>query len=367
MRLTEEQEEKIISEWNSRKTNPPSLKELVFVIFQEDKDEDGEKTKAIRDFLAERAIEIDNKKNKFTLKEEHKTFIKNNYHASTCVDMAKLLFKNEKLTNLSRESQAISDYVKSLKIASPQILTKEEQIDSTDDLVVCGKYTPPKNITRAISRICRYVDKNRSLLPNDEKELTPYQKKCISNLISYLSTVRFVMEIEKLEKKGDRELFESSFIRYTWNKPDLTEEELDLFIILCTETVISFNILNQIKDYQKKADEQKDDETSRSISMALVEMIGGLRKEYNESIARQKALLADLTTKRSKKLEQKRDERKNLMQLIEYWKDEERRKRLIQAADVRKEELKGEVGRLESLSDIQAEIFGISLEEMLHG
>jgi hypothetical protein len=49
------------------------------------------------------------------------------------------------------------------------------------------------------------------------------------------------------------------------------------------------------------------------------------------------------------------------------WKDEESRNEMLKMADMRREVLKDEIGRLSSMDDIKARIFGLTEEEVLDG
>ena len=63
-----------------------------------------------------------------------------------------------------------------------------------------------------------------------------------------MHTFRFNHQINNYETQNDRDLFESSFIRYTYDKPDLTQEEVDQYIVLSSEVVISANIQRRKKN-----------------------------------------------------------------------------------------------------------------------
>ena len=52
----------------------------------------------------------------------------------------------------------------------------------------------------------------------------------------------------KVILKSDRELFEGSYVRYVWIKDDLQQEELDLYINLCTDIVNLTNMQVELND-----------------------------------------------------------------------------------------------------------------------
>ena len=116
--LTEEQQLKLLNEWNNRPDNPPSLVELVKLAFDRD-DLDGrsKEGKAVKEFLASRSIKP-RKSHEYQAKglkeldNDQKEYISNNCHTMTGLEMAKILFKNETLTNLCQETRSVLEYMK---------------------------------------------------------------------------------------------------------------------------------------------------------------------------------------------------------------------------------------------------------------
>ena len=81
----------------------------------------------------------------------------------------------------------------------------------------------------------------------------------VKRFIEQGHTFRFNHQINSLAATTDRELFESSFIRYTFDKGDLTQEEVDQYIVLATEVVIAANIQGRIEHLQGLLDDSADD------------------------------------------------------------------------------------------------------------
>ena len=87
--LTEDQQLKLLQEWNNRPNNPPSLAELVKLAFDRD-DLDGrsKEGKAVKQFLASRQIKPRKSheyeaKGLLDLNDEQKEYISNNCHTMT--------------------------------------------------------------------------------------------------------------------------------------------------------------------------------------------------------------------------------------------------------------------------------------------
>jgi hypothetical protein len=269
----------------------------------------------------------------------------------TAVDLARSLFNNYTLSNLSIESRSVEEYLNTLPKQVKAIQTEEE---------LQGDYKPPKNQERAMVRVNKYV-----LDGIDKDKISAKQKKELTSLISYLHTYRFLHQIGTYADPVDRELFESSFIRYAYDKSDLTQEEVDQYIILATEVVISSNIQQTIQTLQEQINMEMD--SGQKIPMVLVEAVTSARTEYNQCVGRQQKLLNDLKVKRSERMQKQVKDNASILNLVLMWKDEESRNEMLKMADMRREVLKDEIGRLSSMDDIKARIFGLTEEEVLDG
>lgn len=357
--LTEAQQLKLLTEWNNRPDNPPSLVELVRIAFDRD-DLDGrsKEGKAVKEFLASRQIKPRKSheyqaKGLIDLSLEQKEYIGNNCSTMTGIEIAKILFKNEELTNLSQETRSVLEYIKTLP-TNIKYNNQENENLSTDE------YRPPKSEDRMIAKINRYI-----MDGVDKNKLTHKHKKDISSLIGYMNTFRFIHQINLYNDERDRELFESSFVRYTYDKSDLTQEEVDQYIVLSTEVVISSNIQQTINALQNQIDISM--EADGKIPMALVEASNTARKEYNDCVNRQQKLLNDLKVKRSERLSKQVKETASIINLVQMWKEEESRAKLLRMAEMRKQVVEKEIDRLTTMDELKCKILGISKDEILNG
>ena len=57
----------------------------------------------------------------------------------------------------------------------------------------------------------------------------------------------------------------------------------------------------------------------------------------------------------------------SILNLVELWKDEESRHKMIKIAELRKKNVSKEIERLTSMEEIKSRIMGISEEEVLNG
>jgi hypothetical protein len=189
----------------------------------------------------------------------------------------------------------------------------------------------------------------------------------MSTLIAYMHTFRFLHQISTYGIETDRELFESSFVRYTWDKSDLSQEEVDQYIVLAAEVVIASNIQRRVERLQTLLDQNAEDTEGRRMAMSLVEAINTAQTEYNQCVNRQTKLLNELKEKRSQRLSKVLQESASILNLVELWKDEESRHKMIKIAEIRKKNISSEIERLSTMEDIKSRIMGISEEEILNG
>ena len=357
--LSEEHQLILLKEWNDSPHNPPSLAELVKLAFgREDLDGRSKEGKAVKQFLASRQIKPKKSheyeaKGLIDLTNDQKEYISNNCHTMTGIEMAKILFKNENLTNLSQETRSVLEYMKVIPTNVKFNNTENEEAAS-------GDYKPPRSEERMVAKINKYV-----LDGIDKTKITHGQKREIIALIGYMNTHRFIHQINLYDNEPDRELFESSFIRYTYNKADLTQEEVDQYIVLCTEVLISSNIQQTISVLQNQI--ELAIQGDGKIPMAIVEASNTARKEYNDCVNRQQKLNNDLKVKRSERLSKQVKDTASIINLVQMWKEEESRAKLIKMAEMRKKTLEKEIDRLSSIDEVKCKILGISRDEILNG
>tara|TARA_Y100001973_G_C5203076_1_gene339319 strand:- start:1076 stop:2164 length:1089 start_codon:yes stop_codon:yes gene_type:complete len=359
-KLTEQQELAVLKEWNDRPNDPPSLLELIRIAYP-DKNYDGrtKQGRAVKKFLTSRQIVADGAhvykpKEKVELTEEHKEYISNNASMMSAVEIARIIFKDNKISNLNQEARSVAEYLETLDNKVVYQTQHESPPQSTE-------YKLPKTILRMTQRINKYVHEGLK-----ENELKTREKAGVEALMGYVHTYRFLHQINNYETQNDRDLFESSFIRYTYDKPDLTQEEVDQYIVLSSEVVIAANIQRRKEHLTAMLDAVVEDTDGRA-SMSLVEVIGKVETEYNQSVNRQQKLLGDLKEKRSDRLSKQIKENASILNLVQAWKEEEYRNKMIHLAEMKKEVIKEEVERLSSMDEIKCRIMGLGEDEALNG
>jgi hypothetical protein len=360
--MSEEQERIIKQAWNENRESPLPIKEITQKAFPNAKNVDGRSLegKSVKYYMDKQGMKTTSTtthdKKIVNLSDDQKEYITNRYGLDKPLEITRELFNNVALTNLSSEFKEVYKFCKSLD----QTELEGARSSSND---VTERYKPPKKIEGAIIKVNDYVKGADNKLKLEK--INNAQSKELTSLIAYLNAYRFTHQINTYNDSGDRDLFESSFIRYTHDKADLTQEEVDQYIVLCTEVVISANIQRTIQTLQDQINMEVD--SGGKIPMPLVEAVNSARTEYNQCVGRQQKLLNDLKVKRSERISKQVKENASILNLVQMWKDEESRKEMIKMANMRREVLKTEMNKLSSMDDVKARIFGLTEEEVLDG
>lgn len=365
-KLSDSHKARVDKLWENSPT-PPSLKSLVDAAA--DRKNVDPRTKfgrAVRDYLASkgRAYKLEGQHEKKTpapkiiLTNEHLEYIKNNCETMSSVEMAREIFQNDKLTNFNAETRAVADFLKTLPPSKP-VYEDPNSVPQKD-------YRPPAGFQNLCGAVNRIVNPMPHL---DWRNLSPKHKKEMQVLGNYLRTYRFIHLMNSFEKQQDRELFESSFIRYTYDKPDLSEEEVDQYMSLSVDIVISASIQRRAEKLRSLIDECADanDPDKQKFSVSLVDAIEKMQTEYHQCQNRMKALLSDLKGKRSERINKAINDNASILNLVQCWKDEELRKKMIRLAEIRKRKLETDVDNLADMDELKARIFGLTREEALDG
>ncbi len=355
--LTDDQKSKLITAWKSAPHNsPPKLKDLVETAFPGSGfDGRSKQAKAIKDFLATYNVFPETNVIKIVGKHEltvaEKDFIQSNYDLDqdNKMEIAQMLFPDKKITPLSKEFKAIYTFIKELHFSAP----KEGQ--SVDN----GDFTPPRTYTECLRLTNKYT--HDVINPQDASER---EKQGINVLIKYLHSPRFVHMINTYRKTMNRELFLSEFIRATYDKPDLTNDELNLYLNLCSDYVMASQQKSEIELLNQRLTEIIDDPDGK-ITTSLAEMISAKTREYNDCLKRQEQLINKLNGSRAVRLKHQASANASIRSLVEYWREEKGRKKMIHIANLKEKAKLETVNNFNSMESIKVEIFGAMEEDFL--
>ena len=177
-----------------------------------------------------------------------------------------------------------------------------------------------------------------------------------------LSNSRFLKIINNYLNETDRVLFEHEFIRLTWDKPDLTADEINLYLNACKEVInleVISSHLNKLNDMFDIADDQTE------MSVRLAEIIKAKSQEYHQCETRIENLTKKLQGDRAERMKKSQKENASFLSIVQLFQEEEERKNMIRIAEMQKLAVKEECERLEGMAEWKARILGISPEDVI--
>jgi hypothetical protein len=382
--LTPEQESEVRKAFDGGLS--PDLSELTRKVFADDSlDGRSRQGRAIKEYIAQFkigsvSVRSPKKSKPIELTESQMGKIleeikKPNY---SCLNIAREVFQMQNITPFFAEFKAVSAFVDS-QVGKNEIGSNPQinQLDSkTEDELLVYAYSPtarseisknldpyraPSNIAQTIYRINKYLNYGWK-----EDSIKKSQLKSVESLLGYLKVFRLHYQVNSYSRLEDRDLFEDAFIRYTYDKDDLTQEELDQFITLSNEVVIAADIQRRIEYLRMSLDYMASESDGRKISMSLNEAINNAQTEYNQCISRQDKLYKNLTVNRSKRIEEKRNENASILNLVYAWKHEENRARMIALAERQRQAMNEEIEKLSSIDEFKAIIRGLDPKEIFN-
>jgi hypothetical protein len=271
--------------------------------------------------------------------------------------MARLLFGNAELTIDSPECQAV---YQQCRLFDPTAQRYEERVKEP--------YKIPSNLKELAKMVNRYAvsAKRDGKDVYDPQNLSAQDSKQLNALMSYMQLYRFAIEADKFQIKMERELYESVFISNTYDKPDLLIGEIQQYISFSVETVRCVQIDHVLQKLEDRQRMSLDTPGSKS-NMVDVEWANSMREKLNASINQTQKLLKTLEGERSKRLQDRVAANSSMLNLVEAWKREDDRRKIIQMSERKqKAGLREEVERMSNMDALKSEIFGVSAEDILN-
>tara|TARA_R100000808_G_C2153429_1_gene163607 strand:- start:2796 stop:3845 length:1050 start_codon:yes stop_codon:yes gene_type:complete len=331
----------------------PNLIDLTRQCFErEDLDGRSREGRAVRKFLADNAIEYQTTNRppaeviEFT--EEQREFILDQAESGlSSLHIARILFPDRQIRPLSAEQRAV---LAKIREVNPDILPSQ-------DSGALNSYIPPKATSRIIKKI-----NDATGIGLEESKINRQKQICVEKLMVNLSNSRFLKIINNYLNEEDRLLFEHEFIRLTWDKPDLTADEINLYLNVCKE-VINLEVvsahLNKLNDMFDVADEQAE------MSIRLAEIIKAKSSEYHQCETRIENLTKKLQGDRGERMKKMQKENASFLSIVQLFQEEEERKTMIRIAEMQKEAVKEEAERLEGMAEWKARVLGIGQQDVL--
>lgn len=330
------------------------LTELTRLVFPDAENIDGrsKQGRAVRKFLADNEIDYETRhfgaKDPISLNQEQKDFIDCSISdGMTCTQIAAILFPDARITKVGQEYVAIHAYVESNEhLTTPAI-----------EDAAFRQYSPPKAASKIIKKI-----NDSAQTKIDENKLSMAERKGIESLGGFLASPRFIQVINNYDSQQDRDLFEAEFVRATWDKPDLTSDEINLYINVCMDYIHLKNIQGAINKLNRMFDDAED---QQDLTVRLAELLKTKSEEYNQCEKRMESLIQKLQGDRSKRINTKQQQNANILALVQLFQEEEERAVMIKIAELQKQAAREEADNLESMPDWKARVLGISKEDVI--
>jgi hypothetical protein len=336
---------------NSQDT--PDLIDLTKKCFgDESLDGRSKEGRAVRKFLVENSIKF-----KTTsripaevinlTKEQGEFILQQAEEGLSSLEIAKIVFPSRNVKPLSSEQRVVLEKIREV---NPDILPSQ-------DSGALNSYISPKSP----SRIIKKINDATGLVLNEQK-LNRQKQICIDRLKINLSNSRFLKIINNFLNEEDRVLFEHEFVRLTWDKPDLTADELNLYLNVCKE-VINLEVisahLNKLNSMFDEADEQQE------MSIRLAEIIKTKSSEYHQCETRIENLTKKLQGDRGERMKKMHKENASFLAIVQLFQEQEERETMVRIAEMQKESIKEEAERLEGMAEWKARVLGISQEDAI--
>ena len=349
MELSSDQEQYLLD--NHNKVNDLNI--LTKECFDDDSlDGRTKQGRLVRKFLIERNIDFKTsrrkKREEIVFTEQQKDFIIDQAKDGiSSLAIAKLVFPSKNVVALSNEQRAVLAHVQSI---NPDYLPSQ-------DSGALDSYVAPKATSRIIKKI---NDATGNVF--DESKLNRQYQVCVERLGIHLGNSRFLKIMNNYLDKSDRELFEQEFIRLTWDKPDLTADEINLYLNVCKE-IINLEVvskhLNKLNDMFDVADDQTE------MSVRLAEIIKAKSSEYHQCEGRIENLTKKLQGDRSTRMQNKTKDNASILSIVQLFQEKEERDNMVGMAEMQKLTAKKEAERLEGMAEWKARVLGISQDDVI--
>jgi len=346
--LNEEQKKQILILFDKN----PNVSDLTKMVFDDDSlDGRSKEGRAVIDFLAKEGLNYRTIKHEkvddIELTKAQKQKIKEEYEktGASSLAIARSIF-GDKVKKLSKEQRVVHEYIIS-EIEAP----KPEPVEATSN------YTAPQAISRIIKKI-----NDSTGIGLEEDKLSRSLQICCDKLRINLNNSRFLAIVNNYSKPRDRELFEQEFIRLTWDKPDLTADEINLYMNVAKE-IINLELitghLQKLNDMFESAEDQDE------MTVRLAEIIKAKSAEYHQCESRIENLTKKLQGDRGARLANKQKETASFLSIVQLFQEEEERKNMVRIAEMQKELIREEAKRIEDMSSWKARVLGIGMEDVV--
>ena len=307
------------------------------------------------------------------LSEQQKNFVKENANKiKNLIDLTKQCFEDDTLDGRSKQGRAVRKYLVEncidYKTTGRELVEVIELTQQQKDFIL--EQAEQGLSSLEIAKII-FADKQVKPLSNEQRTVLSYIREINPDIMpsqdsgalnSYIAPKSPSRIINNYLNESDRVLFEHEFIRLTWDKPDLTADEINLYLNACKEVInleVISSHLNKLNDMFDIADDQTE------MSVRLAEIIKAKSQEYHQCETRIENLTKKLQGDRAERMKKSQKENASFLSIVQLFQEEEERKNMIRIAEMQKIAVKEECERLEGMAEWKARILGIGPEDVI--
>ncbi|MBN86823.1 MAG: hypothetical protein CL885_04800 [Dehalococcoidia bacterium] len=321
------------------------------VFMNDDLDGRSREGRAVRAYLSSKEIEYStrhvSKKEDIVLTAEQEEFIRENCSSGvSSLQLAKLVFSEENIKHMSKEFWAVHEFIESEGLAL-----------SENETAMSVKYTPPKADSKVIKKINDCVG-----VSIEEDKMTVQFKRSIESLRKFMCAPRFLQVIRTYTNIDDRDLFEAEFVRATWDKPDLTTDEINLYINVCMDYIHLKRIQSAMDKLNRMFDESEE---QQDITIRLTEILKTKSEEYNQCEKRMESLIQKLQGDRAKRIQGQVAKNASILNLVQLFQEEEERKIMVKMAEMQKAAINKEADVIEEMPAWKSRVLGIDRRDAI--
>jgi hypothetical protein len=350
--LTVEQKGKIIELFKDR----PEIEFITQQVFN-DQYLDGRswQGKLVAKFLVEKSMKYktaqDFKRHNREIKEltdDDKAYIISAVqNGDSLLDVARVVYKDDNLKKLSSEWRKVQAYCTTHDITSL----------NEGDEVALGVFYAPKEIIRLVNIVNEAIGTNIKA-----DNISGKYKAYFDKLRINLDNSRLRRIVSAYETKKDRDLFIDEFVRLTFEKPDLTPDELNLYLQIIRDTVSLEGLESKINKLNSMFLDMED---ANDLNQRFSENLKACVDEKNQVTARIAATTKKLQGDRSERLKNKGDGETSFLAVVQLAQDEQERKNMLRLAELQRATITEEANKLESMDDFKCRILGVSKEDVV--
>lgn len=271
------------------------------------------------------------------------------------LELTRIVFNNQTLKQMSREYRAVWKCFK--EVYPKGVDASEEMVDD--------QYEPPVTLPMLCGVVNDCVPNGTTKRTYNPSALKTYEERQLRALMGYMRVLRFKYQANQYKHRIDRNLYISTFIRFTHEKPDLTAEEQDQYISAAVETVNIIQIERRLQELDAIISEMLGgDRETRGQFMPMVELINTTRSKLDQSKERLKKLVDGLVGSRNERLQYRDQRNSSILNLFDaVQRSKEKRDDLAAMGKKEHEQDAREVTKLTDYDEVTALIAGQTYEE----